>query len=272
MIVEKAYAKINLALEVKEKQDDGYHAVNTIMVPINLYDELTFIEHDEVLYRSNIEIEDDIVLKALKLFYDKYNIKDGVCIILEKGIPLQAGLAGGSSDAAACLRGLNKFFGINAPLSELESLARILGSDVAYCLYQRASLCTGRGEMVELLDARYDKYPITIIKPDFGISTRSVYELYKWDKIDKTDKINNIIKGLKNNDINLVKENIFNDLSSVSIDMTSLSDIYNDIKDLGYKVYLSGSGPTLYIIDENPDLSKIKAKYDGISILNINLE
>lgn len=271
MIVEKAYAKINLALEVKDKMSDGYHEVNTIMVPINLYDELTFIEHDEVLYRTNMPVEDDIVLKALKLFYDKYNIKSGICLILEKGIPMSAGLAGGSSDAAACLRGLNKFFNINAPLSELEELAAKLGSDVPYCLYQQASLCTHRGEKVEVLDVNYDKYPLTIIKPDFGISTKSVYELYQYDKVDKTNNINNIIEGLKTNNLKLIKDNIFNDLARVSVNMTSLEDIYNDIKELGYDVYLSGSGPTLYILGENPDLSKIKAKYEDLAVLNINL-
>ena len=137
MIYEKAYAKINLSLEVLNTREDGYHGVNTIMVPISLYDELSFFESDDVMYRSNIDIEDDIVLKALKLFYDKYQIKKGVGIILEKHIPLASGMAGGSADAAACLRGLNRFFDINAPLKDLEELANKLGSDVSYCLYQQ---------------------------------------------------------------------------------------------------------------------------------------
>lgn len=271
MIVEKAYAKINLSLEVLDKREDGYHGVNTIMVPIDLYDELTFIENDEILYRTNLPIEDDIVLKACNLFYKKYNIKKGVCITLEKGIPIQAGLAGGSADAAACLRGLNRLFNINAPLKELEEICNLIGSDVSYTLYQKPAYCTGRGEVINLLDYNYDKYPITLIKPEFGISTSMVYQAYSHENKDRNININNIKKGLLSNDLDLIKNNIFNDLSKISIDMTPLLDIYNDIKNLGYDVFLSGSGPTLFMFEENPSLSSIKKKYEGISILKTKL-
>lgn len=260
MIVEKAYAKINLTLEVLPKREDGYHGVNTIMVPIDLYDELCFFESDDILYRPSVEIEDDIVLKALKLFYEKYNIKKGVGITLEKTIPTSAGLAGGSSDAAATLRGLNKFFGINAPLKELEELASKLGSDVSYCLYQEPALCSGRGEKVELIPSELHDEKITLINPGYGISTKAVYDAYEYVECNREANVNDVLNGLKNGKIDLLKKGYFNDLSKISIYLTPLKDLYDDIIKLGYMPFLSGSGPTLFIFG-SADLSEIYEKY-----------
>ncbi len=269
MIYEKAYAKINLTLEVKDKREDGYHAVNTLMVPISLYDELSFFESEDIMYRSNIDIEDDIVLKALKLFYDKYNIKQGVGIILEKHIPLSSGMAGGSADAAACLRGLNRFFNINAPLKELEELANMLGSDVSYCLYQQPSYCSGRGEVVNLVESNFHNVELTLIEPDFGISTKAIYEAYKYEGINRDGAIKNILEALKNNDLKGVKDNIFNDLAQISIYMTPLRDIYDDLLNLGYMPFLSGSGPTLYVFGRVYE-DELKEKYN-LDYLNCSI-
>ncbi len=269
MIYEKAYAKINLSLEVLNTREDGYHGVNTIMVPISLYDELSFFESDDVMYRSNIDIEDDIVLKALKLFYDKYQIKKGVGIILEKHIPLASGMAGGSADAAACLRGLNRFFDINAPLKDLEELANKLGSDVSYCLYQQPSYCSGRGEVVNLIESNFHNIELTLIEPDFGISTKAIYEAYKYEGVDRENQTNNLFKALKDNDINTIKNNIFNDLAQISIYMTPLRDIYDDLLNLGYMPFLSGSGPTLYVFGHAYS-DELKEKYN-LDFLNCTI-
>lgn len=266
MITEYAYAKINLTLEVLPTREDGYHPVNTIMVPLDLHDELCFIESDEVMYRPSVELEDDIVLKALKLFYEKYNIKKGVLITLDKYIPVASGMAGGSSDAAATLRGLNKFFGVNAPLKELEELANKLGSDVAYCLYQSPSICSGRGEIVNQLESTFHNIPLTLVSPGFGISTGAVYKAYEYVECDRKEADKNIIEGLKSNRIDLIKNNIYNDLAKLSVYMTPLKEIYDDIIELGYMPFLSGSGPTLYIFG-NADLSSIYDKYPEIKTL-----
>lgn len=266
MISENAYAKINLTLEVLSTREDGYHPVNTIMVPIELHDELCFFESDDIMYRSSVDIEDDIVIKALKLFYEKYNIKKGVGITLEKTIPTSAGLAGGSSDAAATLRGLNRFFEINAPLSELEELANKLGSDVAYCLYQSPSICSGRGEVVSPLKSTFNDINITLVSPGFGISTKAVYGAYEYISCDRESQTNNVIMGLEENKIDLIKNNIFNDLAKVSVYLTPLKEIYDDIIELGYMPFLSGSGPTLYIFG-TADLSSLKEKYPDLKTL-----
>lgn len=266
MITEYAYAKINLSLEVLPTREDGYHPTNTIMVPIALHDELCFFESDDVFYRSSIDIEDDIVIKALKLFYEKYNIKKGVGITLEKMIPTSSGMAGGSADAAATLRGLNRFFEINAPLSELEELANKLGSDVSYCLYQSPSYCTGRGEIVKPVDSSFHDVPLTLVSPGFGISTAAVYKAYEYTECDRVEATDKLLEGLKDNRIDLVKNNIFNDLAKVSVYLTPLKEIYDDIIELGYMPFLSGSGPTLYIFG-NADLSSLKEKYPDLRTL-----
>jgi len=270
MIEEKAYAKINLTLEVLPTREDGFHPVNTIMVPIDLYDEISFFESKDIMYRSNVEIDDDIVLKALKLFYEKYQIKEGVGIILEKHIPLASGMAGGSSDAAATLRGLNRFFNINAPLSELEELCNKLGSDVSYCLYQTPSICSGRGEIVKPIESNMHDIELTLVEPYFGISTKAIYNAYTYDGINREEATNKVLEALKSNDLEMLKNNIFNDLGKLSIYMTPLRDMYDDILSLGYMPFLSGSGPTLYIFGR-ADLGDLKEKYPNLNTLNTKL-
>ncbi len=248
MIKEFAYAKINLALEVMELVD-GYHKVNNLMVPINIYDELSFEVADRI-YVVDDPFSDNLCVKAAKLFIDKYKIKSGVEITLNKNIPYEAGLAGGSSDAAATLRGLNKLFNINASDSELKELASKIGSDVPFFIESKAALCKNRGEVIEPLNIKMPNIDLLLIKPNTGLSTKEVYANYKYKGISKGNRINNIIKGLKDNDINLVKANIFNDLASVALNLNKeLKDIYNILDNYDIKPYLSGSGPTIYLIN-----------------------
>lgn len=253
-MIERAYAKINLALEVENKRPDGFHNVKTLMVPIDLYDELEFIEIPSgIELESNIDINDNFVYKAAKLFFDKYNIKDkGIRIKLKKNIPLASGMAGGSSDASACLRGLNKIFGLNRPLDELATLSSILGSDMPYCVYQRPSICEGRGEIVKVLnDLSYKPIPITLLFYDFGLSTKEVYRNYQYLGINKDNNYIKIISGLAQNNIPLINEAIFNDLEDVSLKLEDkLLKSKEIIKDLGYISFQSGSGPTRFILGD----------------------
>ena len=190
MIYEKAYAKINLALEVKGKVNN-FHQVNNIMIPLNIYDELFFEKANNITIDTEADIEDNICLKAVDLFFKKYNITEGVHIILNKNIPIMAGLAGGSSDAAAVLRGLNRLFEINAKIEELAILAGQLGSDVPFFLYNKISLCTGRGEIINPLDLDFSGVSVLLIKPSFGLSTKDVYQNYSWNGVSKEQDINN---------------------------------------------------------------------------------
>lgn len=252
-MVERAYAKINLALEVLPKRDDNYHEVVNLMVPIDLYDKLYFEEIDAgIELESTINIKENFVYKAAKLFMDTYGIKKGVKITLEKRIPIAAGLAGGSSDAAACLRGLNRLFKTNIPLSELAELSKELGSDMPYCVYSVPSLCYGRGEIVKPLNISFNKIPLTLIRFKFGLSTSLVYKNYVYEKKDRTSNIENIIKGLRTENITLLNQNIFNDLESSAHQLEPyLSQTKSKIEELGYPLFQSGSGPTHFILKKN---------------------
>ena len=252
MIKEYAYAKINLALEVMDVTD-GYHMVNNLMIPIDLYDELTFEPNDKIELINN-EFEDNIILKAAKLFINKYNINSGVKITLEKNIPSAAGLAGGSSDAAATLRGLNKLFNNVASHDELLVLGSELGSDVPFFIDTKLALCTNRGEVVNKVDADAYVFDLLLIKPKTGLSTKEVYKNYIYDNVSKKEKIDNIITAIKYCDTFSLKKNIFNDLTKTALNLnTELNTIYNDLKKYT-DIYLSGSGPTMFIINPDKDV------------------
>ncbi len=261
MIIERAYAKINLALEVMGIKD-GYHMVNNLMIPINLYDEISFEESNDIELVNNT-FSDNIILKAAKLFIEKYNIKSGVKMVLTKNIPSAAGLAGGSSDAAATLRGLDKLFGNIATKEELLELAAMLGSDVPFFIDMKLALCVGRGEIVKPCNIKYSSFDILLIKPQSGLSTKDVYKAYKYDGSNKEDKINNILNALENNDFYLLENNIFNDLTTPALGLNEeLNDIYSYLKQVS-NIHLSGSGPTMFIINptkENIDLVNKKYK------------
>lgn len=246
MIKELAYAKVNLALEVMNEVD-GYHLVNNLMVPIDLYDEILIEEANEFIFSSNYNIKDNICIKAYDLFMKKTEINKPVKITLVKNIPTEAGLAGGSTDAAAVLKGLNKFF--NYPLSnlDLEALGGALGSDVPFFINPGLSLCTNRGEIINHLDVSFKNIPIYIVKPKIGLSTKLVYQNYKYDGISKKNNIDNIILALKNNDLELLKNNIFNDLAKVALALSpDLAKLYNELN-MKYDTYISGSGPSMFV-------------------------
>lgn len=264
MVLEKAYAKVNLALEVGETNEKGYHLVKNVMVPIDLYDTLTFDLLDSsiiLLDNTNIPYEKNLVYKACKLFLDTYKIDSGVIINLVKNIPSEAGLAGGSSDAAATLRGLNKLFNVNASLEELANLGAKLGADVPYCIYSQASLCTGIGEIVEVLDVNYPKWDILLVKPPFGCSTKEIYSTYEYNK-DNKHNVNDVIKYLKEGNLDKLNSSIFNDLEPAAFKVCpNLLDIKKKFNETS-SVMMSGSGSTFFLISTNLSyLEEMKTKF-----------
>lgn len=260
MIKVRAYAKINLALEVMDEAN-GYHAVNNIMVPISVFDELTFekAKKDEVIVYGGY-IKDNIVEKTLRLFKEKYCIPNGVSIHITKRIPMASGLAGGSSDAAACILGLKSLFAIGATEEELEEFAAQLGSDVPFFIKNKAALCTGRGEKVAPFDFDVPSIDLLIIKTQIGLSTKEVYKNYKYKNEPKGTKINNIIDALKEGDIDKLSNNIFNDLQEISLSMSKeLNDLYTLLKKNDYQPFVSGSGPSMFILNpSSEDIKKIR--------------
>lgn len=250
----KTPAKINLTLEVTGKREDGFHDIKSIMQMINLYDYLTFdIEKSENLEinlsGSNPKIpynEKNIVHKAIKLFMEKTNLQP--CkfnIYIEKNIPSEAGLAGGSSNAAGTFMVLNEYFDNPLSKKELHELCAKLGSDLNVCLEGGCTLATGRGEHVIPLTFR--EYPVSLIKPPVGISAKEGYERYaQMQNKQQNNFTEKMIHSLdENKDI---KPFLYNDLEQ------AVFPYYEDlqkIKNINKNSIMSGSGSTYFVLEEN---------------------
>jgi 4-diphosphocytidyl-2-C-methyl-D-erythritol kinase len=238
-IVEKAYAKINLSLVVLDKRDDGFHNIDSIIVPINLYDTLYFYENENsISLRSNVNIPNNIVLKAAFLIKEKYNVNCGVLIKLIKNIPIGAGLGGESADASATIRGLNKLWDLNLSVDEMESIALSLGSDTLFCLYNRPSIVRGRGDILIPFD--YPEENIILYVPKLKLNTKNMFLSFDED----TNRLNSPDEKLG-----------FNSFLSYALDKYSeLNEIYCALKDHYLKVYFSGSGSAFFVFSNGEPL------------------
>ncbi len=258
-----AYAKINLGLDVTRKRSDGYHEVRMIMQTIGLYDKLSMniINTPKIKMKTNLPYlptnNNNIVYKAVSLIKEKYEIKDGIYINLKKKIPVSAGLAGGSTDAAAALWGMNKLFDLNLSLEELQEVGVTLGADVPYCLMGGTALSEGIGEILTPL-APFPNCHILVVKPKINVSTKSVYEDLDLSKIETRPNIDSIIDGIEKNDLYSAISHFANTLESVTIKKyPEIKDIKKNMLEQGALVSLmSGSGPTVFGIFDNHDKAK----------------
>jgi 4-diphosphocytidyl-2-C-methyl-D-erythritol kinase len=248
----KAYAKINISLDVVGKREDGYHLLRMIMQTIDLYDNITLYKlKNGVNVASNKAYipndERNLAYKAAKLFIDTYNINGGVDINIRKNIPVAAGLAGGSTDAAAVLKGMRDIYNINASDEELMNLGLKIGADVPYCITGGTALCEGIGEKLTVLN-RFKNHILIVVKPSFGVSTKEVYQNLDIDKIHKHPDTERLIQAIENDDINYVSKNMKNILENVTLRKhTILKDIKNEMIRFGaLGAMMSGSGPTVF--------------------------
>ena len=191
-IIERAPAKINLGLDIIGKHEDGYHELSMIMISVDLNDYVTVsdLETDGIIMESNnhkmpLNARND-VFKAASLIKERYGIKKGVKIVLEKSIPICAGLGGGSTDAAATIRALNKLWELNLSKDEMIEIGFAIGSDVPYCLDAGCALITGKGEVVQCLNTHLSSW-VVLVKPDFGISTRTIFSEIDCNTISRVD-------------------------------------------------------------------------------------
>ena len=264
----KAYAKINLGLKVVGKDERNYHLLDMVMLPISLCDNIEIEKREDdktvVEVTNNVYLPiDNSMTKAIELMQKKYGFTNGFNIKIEKNIPVQAGLGGGTSDAAEVIKAINSIMNINASLKELEPLAMEVGSDVVYSLYSTLSRIQGTGEIYNKIEKTF-KYPILIVKPKSGIKTKECFELYNKDKdnisLDVIDKlIDNIEKDLK-----IVRNYSKNSLLKPA---KKLAPIINKIIRTLYDynidlIQMSGSGSTIYGIDK--DINKLKEVYEKI--------
>lgn len=242
-VYEEAHSKINLTLRVFD-EEKGYHNINSLMVNLKLHDILVFVKSKEDKVISNIDIENNIILKTIKLFKETFNIKEGVTVYLVKNIPLSAGLAGGSSDSSATLRGLNKLFNLNKSLDELASLANKLGSDNNFCLHQKTAICRHFGEVLDIKDLNINK-KVLLLKPSFGLSTKDIYTNYQFEeRPDLTDQCFKALEEGKD-----FTPFLFNDLEKPALLNKEYKDFVLKLNKLKVKTYQSGSGPTRFCFD-----------------------
>ncbi|MBO7334683.1 MAG: 4-(cytidine 5'-diphospho)-2-C-methyl-D-erythritol kinase [Lachnospiraceae bacterium] len=258
MIKEKAYAKINLSLDVLGRRENGYHDVKMIMQSIDLHDELTLEKTDDgiVLLLDNAELKaeeesgkENIITKAAKAFFDRTKIKGGVKINLVKNIPIAAGMAGGSTDAAATLRGLNRLYETGLSTEELEKIGVLIGADVPFCIEGGTKLSEGIGEILTKLPSP-SRTEIVICKPDINVSTKEVYERFDELKDPFHPDVDAMAEALKAGNAKSVAKLLGNSLEDVT---KSLHPIIGEIEELmeengATRAIMSGSGPTVYAI------------------------
>ena len=251
----KSRAKINLSIDVLGKRrEDGYHIVEMIMQTIDLYDniQLKELNEDTILVKSECSYiplnEDNIVYKAARLIKEKMHIKKGIEIFIQKNIPVAAGMAGGSSNAAAVLVGLNKLWKLELSEDELRELGLELGADVPFCIAGGSALAEGIGEKLTYIDGLNEDVKILVCKPDIFVSTKEVYQSLDFENIENRPDNKLLIESLKNDDIYAVSQNMVNVLEGVT------SKKYEDIQNIEKIIMknnalgsmMSGSGPTVF--------------------------
>ncbi len=264
----KAPAKINLALDVLHKRPDGYHEVKMIMTTIDLADriELVLLEEDTIKIISHSRyVPDDnrnLAFQAANLLKKKFGVKKGVAITIMKAIPVAAGLAGGSSDAAATLRGLNKLWGLNLTLDELAILGAEIGSDVSFCVYGGTALATGRGERIQHIDAPPHCWVI-LAKPSIGVSTADVYRNLSLNQVNHPD-VDGMVSAIQEQNYKRICDLVGNVLEDVTLKMyPEVAHIKDQMKKFGADaVLMSGSGPTVFGLVQHD--SRLQRIYNGL--------
>ena len=249
----KARAKINLGLDVLRKREDGYHDVRMVMQTIGIYDRLiiTRIPEEDIRIKSNLFFlpvnENNLIYKAAKLLKDSFGFAGGVEIDLNKFIPVSAGLAGGSTDAASTLFGLNRLFDLGLSTKELMELGVSIGADVPYCVMRGTALAEGIGEKLTALPP-LPRCWILIAKPPINVSTKLVYESLDMNGVDRHPDIDGLIDAIKRQDINGVCSLMGNVLENVTVPLYPvIESIKNDMMDNGaINAMMSGSGPTVF--------------------------
>ena len=252
-VEKKAYAKINLGLDVLRRREDGYHEVKMIMQTVDIWDRLTFCASGEPGVELSVGDaalptgEDNLIYRAAELLIKEKNIKKGVKITLEKNIPVAAGMAGGSTDAAAVFHGLNELFDLSMSLEDMKKLGVRIGADVPYCIMGGTAISEGIGERLTPLPAP-PSCILVVAKPDIDVSTKFVYQNLQVDGLKVHPDIDGMIKAIKAGDMSGITERMENVLETVTIrEYPVIDKIKEQMKTEGAEnALMSGSGPTVF--------------------------
>lgn len=269
----KAHAKINLCLNVASRRNDGYHEMEMVMIPLDLHDELSIaLANEDSLCCDNTSLELDetnTITKAIRLMRDTYQFKEHFKIDLKKHIPMQAGLAGGSSDAAAVMRAINEILKLNIPKVELSQLSKQIGADVPFCVMNTCAVVKGIGEKVEPIKMQCDFY-ILLVKPEEGVPTGKAFQMLDL-KACEHPQCDEMKTACENNSFEGICKALGNSLEYSAFQMVpKLKLMKDELIDLGFEgVLMSGSGSTIFALTKNKLLihsavEKLKGKYDFV--------
>lgn len=254
-IVINAMAKINLGLDVLRRRENGYHDVKMIMQTVNIYDTLEMVKREDsqiIIKVDAMELptdENNLIYKATKLLFEKRGINEGVEITLTKRIPIAAGMAGGSTDAAAALVGINRLFDLGFTIKELKEIGVKIGADVPYCIEGGTALSEGIGEILTKLPDAPDCY-VVVAKPEISVSTKYVYENLHANELKYHPDIDGMVEAIRNQDLDGVCKRMENVLETVTEKKYPvISQLKQLLLDAGAENSLmSGSGPTVFAI------------------------
>ncbi len=255
---DRAFAKINLCLDVASKREDGYHELHMIMVPIDFYDvlEMNIAEETSIsLNRNFLPVNDkNTVIKAIHVMQEEYNLKENFACKLVKHIPTQAGLAGGSADAAAAIRMITKLCHLDLSREELITVGKKVGADVPFCIFNEPAYVNGIGEELEPFKVNTN-FNILLVKPRRGVSTAAAFNRLDLERAVHPDCLK-MKKALENDDYLSVVDNLGNSLEKVSYRLVpEIREIKEDLKYYGFDgVLMSGSGSTVFGITRKKDL------------------
>ena len=262
-IVINAMAKINLGLDVLRRRENGYHDVKMIMQTVDIYDTLEFVKRkdDQIIIKVDaMELptdENNLIYKATKLLFEKRQINAGVEITLTKRIPIAAGMAGGSTDAAAALVGINRLFELGFSIEELKEIGVKIGADVPYCIEGGTALSEGIGEILTKLPDAPDCF-VVVAKPEISVSTKYVYENLHANELKYHPDIDGMVEAIKNQDLDGVCRRMENVLETVTEQKYPIiSEIKSLLKEAGAEnALMSGSGPTVFAIFKEEEAAK----------------
>lgn len=278
-ITEFARAKINLTLDVLRKRSDGYHDLRTVMQTVTLCDEIELSKRQT----AGIQVcsdapdlpdnEENLAYKGAKQMTDAFAQIGGVSIKIKKRIPIAAGLAGGSADCAAVMRGMNILFDLGLSLSQLQQMGAALGADVPYCLLQATALAEGVGDRLTRL-SNCPHFFIVLVKPNVSISTAYVYQHLQLDRLETHPNTEKMIQAVRDGDKRGIAKGLCNVLETVTIPLcTEIAGLKKQLLTSGaLGALMSGSGPTVFGIFENKQMAEQAArqmaeKWNGTEVL-----
>ena len=265
----KARAKINLALDVCRRLENGYHEVKMVMQAVDICDELEFKKRNDpdiilsVSSRDYLgDLENNLIFRAAKLMKQRYNIQQGIEIKLKKNIPVAAGMAGGSTDAAATMLAMNEMYELGLDKQQLMETAVILGADIPFCILGGTALAEGIGEKLTPLPAP-PEVPLLIVKPPIMVPTKWVYENLQANELEKHPDIDGMVEALKQGDLKGIVSRMENVMESVT---EKKYPIITDIKKMmlgngAMNAVMSGSGPSIFGVFSEESAARAAAVY-----------